>query len=1537
MSNFVTARRAVRWFAWVAWTALLAASVAVFVNTVLSGRTPLMLMVRGWMGSLALTTVSCCMAAWWLVYAYVLERRGHSRRVGSALIPAVPLLFGTTIPLAVIYLSDLANHYFYYSMVNLNQAKTLSLLLILVLCSMLLQLTYLESTSGASLLPAFENALARTREPLILTLLAGLGTLQGSSYLDRLFADFILRYWPIADAISTGVPYPAAAAASVWSSQFTEGGLSKYVIDLPLYPVMVAASFATFGHNVVGAYAPTVVSNVLLPPVTYLLFREVMHHRSTALSLAALVVLFPPFRFYVLNLTIPDATFFCVLLFSCWLFVKIVKGDRRKSTWGLFGLSAAATTLTRPEGAAYAGIYLLTALSLEGSWRQKALSLSLFVVPVGAFSMVTTSVFGVPWPSNWVGSLGVQNLLANWSALSEGTLQLFAYRMRLSTPELLSYSIVLLLAGLIGSFPCFYRPRRISALFLPVWINLLSVFLVDPRVSGASIGTEFFRHVSYVLPLLALAAAMGARGLVHLSSSRAFSMAAPVALNALLIALVLWSVHLLSKPSLNFGNDAGNLLGDRRLNLIDVASRAPFDLPVFTFEKVDGLHIVAEWRDTVWGYPDWLDQFLSSFDAVRRTSGTTYQAGSLLVYLAALALSLLPTRPGSVTAMAGRLVSTGHRLRLETLRMRDLLLALAIVPGLVAIAAVLLLARLASRLQGPHHARSAQTPSETATASILIAGQRDVRVARECIDSVVEAVRFDGAHHEVIVIDADAAETGRMAASPELGVRLVAAGGDRPEDNWRLGIEAASRDVVVLLAGNALVERDFLRPLLSCFEDPRVFAVASRIYHGDNEIPRAESPSHNPRIDHQVTRSPEHQGASESQPGVLASWCPGGHGTDSKTGKTRGEVRNGEIRLWHAPWPAGEVSPQPVLWASRHGCAYHRARFLELGGFDPLFSDTEAGDADLCFRAWKRGWRVLLEDRSVIRYPTPPPLGGQPLPSDLLERDRILLGWKTLASARRLIGCQLALAVRLLVEGSRGRLNLRPLRYALGGAVQLLRRVLAVRPDPLELSDEEVFRASSHRYFLKSSLASEQAQETSSRAQGTGNKAQGKQETGDWELGAAAAGGSSGIQSPASSRSAASSAQYPLITHHSSLITPLRILLVCPQLPYPPVHGAAVRMWNLLKALAARHRVDLLSFAEPGLGQEEVAASVRRLQPYCGTVRIVVRRPVFSRPSPLDRTIHVEMFDCPEMREALLDMVDRTRYDIIQFDKTELGQYALPPPAPVQLLVEHIIFYHAFRRQFLSWRRPSLSRLIDYLKLRRYELDVCRRCDGIVTMSRVDAEFLRARLPSHPSIVEVPNGVDTDYYRYAPDLATGNDLLFIGNFEHSPNVEGMAFFLARVFPLIRASAPEVRLLVVGPDPHRLVQGMAQDPSVIVTGLVEDTRPYMEKCSVFVAPILAGSGTRLKILEAMSSGIPVVSTTIGAEGLETTAGTHLLIADDPVGFAKRVVTLLRQPDLRQRLRAKARSLVEERYDWEIVGGRLERLYGELRSWREGEQQ
>jgi glycosyltransferase involved in cell wall biosynthesis len=228
------------------------------------------------------------------------------------------------------------------------------------------------------------------------------------------------------------------------------------------------------------------------------------------------------------------------------------------------------------------------------------------------------------------------------------------------------------------------------------------------------------------------------------------------------------------------------------------------------------------------------------------------------------------------------------------------------------------------------------------------------------------------------------------------------------------------------------------------------------------------------------------------------------------------------------------------------------------------------------------------------------------------------------------------------------------------------------------------------------------------------------------------------------------------------------------------------------------------------------------------------------------------------------------------------------------------------------------------MRMLRYELAAVAAADLVLTMSAADRAILE-RYVDAAHVVPVPNGVDLDAFPFVP---TGRDpatLLFVGFFRHDPNVEAAEWFSRAVLPRIRATLPDARFQVVGAYPPESVRRLADDPAVEVTGRVDGIAPHYQRAGVFVAPILQGSGTRLKILEAMASGCPVVATTIGAEGLGATDGRELLIADDAAAMVDAILRLRRDPALGAALAARARAFVEERFGWDAIATHLLATY------------
>jgi glycosyltransferase involved in cell wall biosynthesis len=394
-----------------------------------------------------------------------------------------------------------------------------------------------------------------------------------------------------------------------------------------------------------------------------------------------------------------------------------------------------------------------------------------------------------------------------------------------------------------------------------------------------------------------------------------------------------------------------------------------------------------------------------------------------------------------------------------------------------------------------------------------------------------------------------------------------------------------------------------------------------------------------------------------------------------------------------------------------------------------------------------------------------------------------------------------------------------------------------------------------------------------------------------------------------------------------------RVLLVSPYPIHPPHHGGAVRLHNLVRRLGERARLHLLIFSQQGEDPAQRAA----LEPFCVRLDFHRWRPQLrpdwrglQPPSAL-------IFASPLAEAKVRDLVIGYNIDVVQLEYTELGQYAaaVPEGVPV-ILTEHDIAFRSFarRRRLGFQRRFPEGRAFgttrhDQRRLMRYELASDRAVAQIHTMSEDDGRYLARHLADGARRIRVvPNGVDTAWYAPAGDPPPRRGVLYVGNFQNLPNVDALEHFVADTWPLVRLARPEACLSVVGANVPERVQRLDGRDGIAVVGEVDDLRPVYHRHRVMVAPIRAGSGTRLKILEAFAAGTPVVSTTLGAEGIESEPGRHLLLADSAADFAAAIEQVLADDQLARRLAAEGMSLVRERYDWSLVADRLLACWEEL---------
>jgi glycosyltransferase involved in cell wall biosynthesis len=252
------------------------------------------------------------------------------------------------------------------------------------------------------------------------------------------------------------------------------------------------------------------------------------------------------------------------------------------------------------------------------------------------------------------------------------------------------------------------------------------------------------------------------------------------------------------------------------------------------------------------------------------------------------------------------------------------------------------------------------------------------------------------------------------------------------------------------------------------------------------------------------------------------------------------------------------------------------------------------------------------------------------------------------------------------------------------------------------------------------------------------------------------------------------------------------------------------------------------------------------------------------------------------------------------------------------------------------WRRlarqtgnpvQKLAFWMQYRSFRHYERLMARKFSACACVSEEDKNLLADLCPGI-SIEVIPNGVDVESYQPDHRLTEEATIVYTGSMDWLPNEDAVLYFHERMLPLLEAQIPNVKFYIVGQNPTQRVKQLSQRNNVIVTGMVDDVKPYIAKASVYVVPLRIGGGTRLKILEALAMEKAVVSTTIGCEGLQLTPGKDILIADEPEKFARLVLRLAQDEKFRQRLGQSGRKQVEKKYDWRSIGKQLNELYGIL---------
>ena len=765
-----------------------------------------------------------------------------------------------------------------------------------------------------------------------------------------------------------------------------------------------------------------------------------------------------------------------------------------------------------------------------------------------------------------------------------------------------------------------------------------------------------------------------------------------------------------------------------------------------------------------------------------------------------------------------------------------LLTPFALFLSLAALVLTDLLWLLAGRRHKPIVSNNDTAPNLRA-ASLVIPNWNGKDLLIRFLPTWLEAIR----HHpgsEVLIVDngsTDGSAEWIRANHPE--VHLLAL----PENlgfggGSNAGFRAAKNDIVVLLNSDMRVEPDFLQPLLDGFgsdsgiADPTIFAVSCQIFLGDKSKRREE------------------------------------------TGLTQGWWADGRLRVSHRE--DEDVDRLfPCFYGGGGSCAFHRNKFLSLGGFDDLLAPFYLEDTDIGYLAWKRGWKVYYQPTSIVHHEHRGTIGKKftrDFIDSVLQKNFLVFCWKNIHAWPRLASHFLFAQAGAIMSAWAGN---EPTRASIPGILRAfthLPRAVASRwraKSLAQISDAEVFRVSTPAYF------------------------------------------------------------HDRFSQFEVRPARPRVLFFSPYPVCPPTHGGGVFMYNTIRQLAHRcdvHAIVMLDYADQHWPNQE-------LRQYCKSVSFYVRLADDDLHLASIRPHAIDEFFSEKVEWIFEREILKHKIDLIQLDYTSLGQYARPFRNIPSALFEHDVYFQSIGRA-LPFMKSGMERVkarFEYLRSIRYELNLLPRCDHIQVCTEENRLYLESFRPS--IALKLHAGmracIDTTQYPYPGGPRSPYTMLFLGSFKHTPNLVALEWFTREVLPLILEKLPHARLVVAGSDPpprHAFPINSAVD----LLGFVEDIQPLFNSAAVFICPIRNGSGVRVKLLETFASGVPVVSTRLGAEGLARRDGEFCLLSDDPAGFAEKTICLLENPAYAAKLAASARREVETNWDAAVVTNRLVDSYREL---------
>lgn len=589
-----------------------------------------------------------------------------------------------------------------------------------------------------------------------------------------------------------------------------------------------------------------------------------------------------------------------------------------------------------------------------------------------------------------------------------------------------------------------------------------------------------------------------------------------------------------------------------------------------------------------------------------------------------------------------------------------------------------------------------------------------------------------------------------------------------------------------------------------------------------------------------------------------------------ETGLTRGEWRNGRILVGHVI--DDDIRETfPTFYAGGGSSAYDRRKFLEIGGFDRILEPFYLEDTDVSYMAWKRGWSVVYAPGSIVHHDHRGTIGKVFTPAYIervLDKNYLLFAWKNVHRLGMISSHFGWLYVRLWLRWLLGPAPARPNSRALLRATLQLPQALGARWRARRLAllgDDEALKRPLGGYYRDRFLKP------------------------------------------------------------TNVPAKPNVLFVAPYPIEPPVHGGGVFMNQTVRQLARHAAVHLLGL----LDDESERVSNETLGEVCASVELHVRWQ--DPPSQLGLfTPHaVRTFTHHDFAWQLQRAMYLREIDVLQLEYTHMASYAGDYATIAQFLFEHDVYFQSVASRMRKMRGlDRLSARWEYLRALRWELRALRQFDAIQVCTADNRDYLRSFAPSAPPIEDgLRAGIDVARYPFSAAEREPGTLLFVGNFRHPPNEQALRWFVDHIFPSVRREHPAARLVVVGAQAREDFAAEFAAEGIEYKGRVPEIRDEMARYAVFVCPILSGSGIRVKLLEAFAAGIPVVSTSLGAEGLARD-GSIVALADSADAFASETLRLLRDPAAAQVMAETARREVETQWDMAAATERLAERYRDV---------